>query len=297
MILVTGGTGFIGQFLIRHLVEMGQPVRTLLKPSMQSPRLPRGVPIQAAVCSLKDERGLRAAMKDVDVVIHLAGAERLGSRSDLEGVDVDGTHMVSQVAAQAGVQRMVYLSHLGADRASAYPVLKAKGIAENFLMQSGVDYTIFRSAPVYGPGDQFTSSLAHLLRISPGFFLLPGKGDSLIQPLWVGDLAFCISLALGNPDAANQVFTVGGGETFTFREVVGLVMEATGTHRRITPIGAAYLRMIALWFENIFRGFPISLFWLDYLSTDRTCPLDTLPRMFGLIPARFGQMLGYLGNQ
>ncbi len=296
MILVTGGTGFIGQFLIRHLVEMGQPVRILLKPSMQSPRLARGVPIQAAVCSLRDERGLRAAMKDVDVIIHLAGAERLGSRSDLEGVDIDGTYMVSQVAAQAGVQRMVFLSHLGADRASAYPVLKAKGIAENFLMQSGVSYTIFRSAPVYGPGDQFTTSLARLLRVSPGFFLMPGKGDSLLQPLWVGDLAFCISLALENPDAANKVYTVGGGETFTFKDVVDMIMNVTGYHRRITPIGAAYLRMIALWVENIFRRFPISLFWLDYLSADRTCPLDTLPRLFGLIPARFGQMLNYLEN-
>ncbi len=297
MILVTGGTGFIDQFLIQHLVDMGQPVRILLKPSMQSPRLPRGVPIQAAVCSLRDERGLRAAMKDVDMVIHLAGAERLGSRSDLEGVDIDGTHMVSQVAVQAGVQRVIYLSHLGADRASAYPVLKAKGIAENFLMQCGVNYTIFRSAPVYGPGDQFTTSLASLLRVSPGFFLMPGKGDSLLQPLWVGDLAFCISLALENPDAANQVYTVGGGEAFMFRDVVGMIMDVTGYHRRIAPIGAAYLRMIALWAENIFRRFPISLFWLDYLSADRTCPLDTLPRLFGLIPARFGQMLSYLGNQ
>ncbi len=297
MILVTGGTGFIGQFLIKHLVEMGQPVRTLLRPSMQSPKLPRGVAIQAAVCSLKDERGLRAAMKDVNVVIHLAGAERLGSRSDLEGVDVEGTRMVSQVAGQAGVERFVYLSHLGADRASAYPVLKAKGIAENFLMQSGVCYTIFRSAPVFGPGDQFTTSLARILRLSPGFFLMPGKGESLIQPLWVGDLVFCVSLALENPDSANKVFAVGGSETFKFREVIDMIMNATGYRRRITPVGAPYLRMIALWMENTFRHFPISLFWLDYLSTDRTCPLDTLPRLFGLIPARFGQMLSYLENK
>ncbi len=297
MILVTGGTGFIGQFLIRHLVEMGKPVRILLKPSMQSPNLTRGVPIQAAVCGLKDERGLRAAMKDVDVVIHLAGAERLGSRSDLEGVDVDGTRVVAQVATQAGVKRMVYLSHLGADRASAYPVLKAKGIAENYLMQSGVEYTIFRSAPIYGPGDQFTTSLARVLKLSPGFFLLPGKGESLVQPLWIGDLTFCVSLALENPDTANKIITIGGSEYFKFREVVEMIMKATGYNRRIAPIGAAYLRMISLWVENTFRRFPISLFWLDYLSTDRTCPLDTLPRLFGLIPARFGQMLSYLGNK
>jgi len=248
------------------------------------------------VSSLKDERGLRAAMKDVDMVVHLAGVERLGSRSDLEGVDIEGTRLISQVAMQAGIKRFIYLSHLGADRASAYPVLKAKGIAENYIMQSGVSYTVLRSAPIYGPGDQFTTSLARVLRMSPFFFLLPGKGDSLVQPLWIGDLVFCISLALDNPQAANQVYAIGGGEYFSFRDVVEMIMEASGHRRRIASIGPAYLRMIALWAENTFRRFPISLFWLDYLSIDRTCSLDSLPRQFGLIPARFNQMLGYLAR-
>jgi uncharacterized protein YbjT (DUF2867 family) len=297
MILVTGGTGFIGQYLIRHLVEMDRPVRTLLKPSPKSPKLPRGVSIEAAVSSLKDERSLRAAMKDVDVVIHLAGSERLGSRSDLEGVDVEGTRMVAEVAAQAGVKRIIYLSHLGADRASAYPVLKAKGIAENFIAQSGIDYTILRTAPVFGPGDQFTTSLVKIIRLSPGIFLMPGKGDSLIQPIWVGDLVFCVGMALENPDAANRIYSLGGGEYFKFSEVIEILMDVSQVRRRIAMIGPAYLRMITLWMESTFRNFPISLFWLDYISTDRTCPIDTLPRMFGLIPARFGQMLGYLQKE
>ncbi len=287
MILVTGGTGFIGQYLIRHLVENDRPVRTLLKPSSRSPNLPRGVAVEAAVSSLKDERSLRSAMKDVDIVIHLAGAERLGSRSDLKGVDVEGTRMIAQVAAQAGVKRIIYLSHLGADRASAYPVLKAKGIAENFIVQSGVDFTIFRSAPAFGPGDQFTTSLVKILKISPGGFLMPGKGDSLIQPIWVGDLVFCMGLALDDPEAANHIYSVGGGECFKFSEVIELLMQVSQLHRRITAISPPYLRMITLWMENTFRNFPISLFWLDYLSADRTCPIDTLPRQFGLIPARF----------
>jgi uncharacterized protein YbjT (DUF2867 family) len=294
MILVTGGTGFIGQSLIRHLVEIDRPVRTLLKPSPKSPNLPRGVAVEAAVSSLKDERSLRAAMKDVDVVIHLAGAERLGSRSDLEGVDVEGTRMIANVAAQAGIKRIFFLSHLGANRASAYPVLKAKGIAENFIIQSGIPYTIFRSAPVFGPGDQFTTSLTRILKVSPGIFLLPGKGDSLLQPIWVGDLVFCIGLALDDPQSNNKIFPVGGGEYFKFREVIEILMQVSGIRRRITSLGPAYLRMLTLWMENTFRNFPISLFWLDYLSTDRTCPIDTLPRQFGLIPARFGQMLDYL---
>src|SRR5689334_19798549 len=75
MILVTGGTGFVGRALVRQLVANGQQVRTLIRPSPRTPNLPRGVPVEVAVVSLSDERGLRAALRGVDVVYHLAGAE------------------------------------------------------------------------------------------------------------------------------------------------------------------------------------------------------------------------------
>src|SRR5512146_390907 len=157
MILVTGGTGFIGQVLIRHLVTQGRPVRSLIQPSRFSPHLPKGVPVEVAVCGLRDERGLRAAMKGVDTIYHLAGAERRGGRGDLLTVDIQGTQAISRAAADAGVKRLVYISHLGADRASAYPVLKAKAIAESHIRQSGVPFTIFRSAIAFGPGDEFST--------------------------------------------------------------------------------------------------------------------------------------------
>ena len=129
MILVTGGTGFIGKSLIRNLVESGNVVRTLIRPSPRSPELPHGVPVEIAVSSLNDARSLRAAMVGVKVVYHLAGVERRGAYADLMAVDIQGTRLVTEAAADAGVERIFFLSHLGADRASAFPVLKAKAIA------------------------------------------------------------------------------------------------------------------------------------------------------------------------
>jgi len=296
MILVTGGTGFIGQVLIRHLVSMGFQVRTLLQPSPVSPKLPRGVAIEAVICGLKDERSLRAAMKGVDVVFHLAGAERKGSQADLMGVDIEGTRTIASTAADAGVERFFYLSHLGADRASAYPVLKAKAIAENYIINSGVPYTIFRTGVVYGPGDHFTNELARLLRKSPGIFLLPGEGESLLQPLWVEDLVTCLTLSLDEPSTLNKIFQIGGPEYLTFRQVVSTVMNAGRIKRWIVPFSPAYLRILAVYLESSFKDFPLSVFWLDYLAADRTCSLDTLPRLFGLLPMRFNRQLDYLAH-
>ena len=113
MIFVTGGTGFIGEALVRQLVAAGKPVRVLLKPSPQSPKIPKGVSLDVAVSSLLDERSLRSAMKGVDVIFHLAGSERQGIRGDLSQVDVEATRILSQVAVEAGVSRIFYLSHLG----------------------------------------------------------------------------------------------------------------------------------------------------------------------------------------
>lgn len=296
MILVTGGTGFIGQVLIRHLVAMGYQVRTLLRPSPVSPDLPRGVSIEAVICGLKDERSLRAAMKGVDVVFHLAGAERKGSQADLMGVDIEGTRTIASVAEDAGVERFFYLSHLGADRASAYPVLKSKAIAESYIVNSGVPYTIFRPGVVYGPGDHFTMELVRLLRMSPGLFLLPGDGSSLLQPLWVEDLVTCLTLALDEPATINHIFPMGGPEFLTFRQVVTSVMDAARIRRWLVSLSPAYLRILTVYLEGSVKNFPLSVFWLDYLAADRTCDLDTLPRLFGLIPGRFNRHLDYLAH-
>ena len=116
MILVTGATGFIGRALVHHLFENGQELRVLIRPSRRSPRLPKGLPVEVAVVSLADERAIRAALKDVDVIFHLAGAESQGRDANLMAVDVRGTENLARVAADVGVKRMVYLSHIGANR-------------------------------------------------------------------------------------------------------------------------------------------------------------------------------------
>ena len=250
--------------------------------------------MEAVICSLKDERGLRAALKGVDVIFHLAGAERKGSRADLMGVDIEGTLTIARAAADSSVQRFFYLSHLGADRASAYPVLKAKAIAESHVMHSGVPYTVFRTGPVYGPGDQFTTHLMRLLKASPGWFLMPGNGSSLLQPIWIEDLLTCLSLALEDPHTSNRTFSIGGPEHLTFREVVQTILSALRLRRGIIQVSPAYLRILAVWAESTWKNFPLSIFWLDYLAANRTCELDTLPRLFGLMPVRFNRQLDYL---
>ncbi len=296
MILLTGGTGFIGRVLTRQLVETGHQVRILLQPSLRTPRLPAGVPVEVAVTSMGDVQGLRAAMRGVGTIYHLAGGEGQGGRANLQSLDIEGTRVLCQAAADARVGRFFYLSHLGADRAAGFPVLKAKGIAEEFIRKSGVPYTILRASILFGPGDEFTTGLAMLLTAAPGFLPLPAKGETLLQPLWVEDLVTCLIWSLENPETLNQTYEVGGGEYISLRSMTATIMEIIKRRRWLVNWPMQTMRTLTIIMESIYPRFPASIFWLDYLAVNRTCPLDAIPRNFGLMPARFTSRLDYLRN-
>lgn len=297
MILIIGGTGFIGKALIRQLSETGYPVRTLLRPSMRSPGLPTGLPVDVAVSSLLDERSLRAAMVGIDTIYHLASSEREGGRVSLMELEVQGTKAILKAAQDANVKRIIFVSHLGSDRASAFPVLKVKAIAEEFIRRSGLDYTILRSSVVFGAGDSLTTGIARLSTAIPYFFLIPGDGSALLQPIWVEDLVTCLVWSLDQPDTRNRTIDIGGPEYLSFKQVVELVMDNINIRRALVSIAPPYLRGLTVFLESIFPGFPTTVYWLDYLAANRTTSLDTVSRVFGLAPSRFSQRLAYLRDQ
>jgi uncharacterized protein YbjT (DUF2867 family) len=294
MILVTGATGFIGRALIRHLAEAGYPVRLLIRPSKKSPNLPKGMPVEVAVSNLTDSRSIRSAMQGVDIVYHLAGVEWHGARASLMDIDIQGTQVVSQIAAEVGVKRFFYLSHLGADRASAFPVLKAKAISEEHIRRSGVNHTIIRTALVYGLNDHLTSGLARLLNALPSIFFVPEDGGTLLQPIWVEDLVTCLLWSLDNNLTINQTYSIGGPEYVSFKHIVQSVLEQINLKRRLVYVFPPYLRGATVLFESMFPGLPVSVYWLDYLAVNRTCSVDVLPRVFNLLPSRFDQRLDHL---
>ncbi len=134
--------------------------------------------------------------------------------------------------------------------------------------------------------------------MSPGFFLIPGDGNTLLQPIWIEDLITCLLLSLDEPQTLNQTYCVGGAEYYRFRQILEILLQKLSLKRALVPIQPPYLRLIGLFMEQFYAPFFLfPFFWLDYLAVDRTCALDVLPRLFGLMPARFAQNLDYLKNE
>ncbi len=293
-ILITGATGFIGKALTRHLTETDYQVRALIHPSRKSPDLPKGIPVEAAVSGLNDLRGLRAAMVEVDIVYHLASQEALGARGNLLETDIQGTKNLVAAAQDAGVDRFFYLSHLGADRASAYPIMTAKAIAEDHIKKSSLDYTILRSGIVFGPTDRFTTNLARLIRSIPLIFPLPDQGDTLLQPLWIEDLANIMLWSLDNDDTRRESYQIGGPEQLSFRDVIITMLDVMGLKRSLISISTPLIRAGTVFSDYLSLNIPTNIFWLDYLATNRTCSLNTVPQVFNLLPSHFSKRLEYL---
>ena len=294
MILVTGGTDFIGRAVLQKIADYDYPVRILLQPSQASPRLPAGVRVDVALASLNDIRGVRAALVGVKKVIHLAGSQYDPFSGDLGLADVQGTNSLAEAAADAGVQHLIYISLLGAERSSAFPLLKSRAYAEHAIREYSIPSTIIRTGVLYGDDDRFTTSIATLLAMSMLFFPMPGDGSISMQPLWVDDLATCIAWALDDPETIGKTYDIGGPEYLSFKEIVQLIIQVTGTQRILISARPPYLRAGAWLMERVLRNPPVTTRWLDYFAASRTTDLNNLPQAFGLSPTRLEERIDHL---
>jgi len=269
----------------------------MLQPSSRSPALPRGVPVDITLAGITDRRGVRASLVGIETIIHLAVIEGQGGSDHRLELEVAGTQNIAEAAAEAGIKRLFFLSHIGVDRGSAYPAMQMKALAEEQIRNSRVPYTILRTALLFGRQDNFTTSLAMLLGISPLLFPIPGDGSTLLQPLWVDDLATAITWALDEPSTIDKTIEIGGPEYISFKQILRMIMKASSAPRILIPARPPYLRTGAWIMEKLMPRSPINPQWLDYLAVDRTTDLNTLPHLLGLQPSRIEDKIDYLGER
>jgi NADH dehydrogenase len=302
MILVTGATGFIGRHLVQRLLDEGHPVRLLIPEHKQRQLARRGLPWaeppEIITGSLADDEALFRAATGVHVIYHLENAQWWGRARNLERVELVGLRNLIAAARSARVGRLIALSHLGASPASAYTLLRVKGLMEEAVRASGLAYTLVRSGLVFGEQDSFVNHIAMMLRINPFFFLMPGQGEVVLHPIYIADLVTALVRCLEQIEVVDNTLEIGGPEYITLEELIRTVMRVTGMYRAIIPVPPYAMR----WTTGIYsRLLPRSLVtpqWLDLLATNRTARLNNAYEIFGLRPRRFEDtLLTYMPGQ
>jgi uncharacterized protein YbjT (DUF2867 family) len=291
MILITGATGFIGKNLVARLLAADQPVRVIVSPTRlhgaHAQTLPWLGTAEVVPGMLTDADVLHRALVDVHTVFHLAGAQWWGRRRDLQHVDVLSTQAIIAAARAVRVGRIVIVSHLGAAPSSAFSLLRIKGQVEELVRSSGLAYTIIRSGVTFGPDDRFVNGIATLLRANPFVYVQAGQGETLLNPLYVNDLAEALVRTLELLDTIDQTIEIGGPEYLSYNELIRTVMRVTNAPRNIVSLPPYLMRSWTSFTRRFFPHWPVTGQWYDLLASNRTAPLGTLETVFGLQPARF----------
>jgi NADH dehydrogenase len=290
MILVIGGTGFIGRRLVARLAESGQQVRVAARGERKRD-LPDGVE-QARVDVISGE-GLAEAMAGVDRVAHLVAIIIEKGSQRFDAVIRGGTEGVVREAERAGVKKLVYVSAIGAAPDPKFPYWRAKWEAEQIVTGSSLNYTIVRPSLVFGPEDDFFNRLADMVRRSP---LVPiaGAGKTKFQPIGLDDLVTCITASLQEGTHDRQTVEVGGPEQLTYNELIDVISAVLGKRRLRVHVPLWLMRPGARVLQSILSNPPVTTDQLAMLSKDNVAEPDAVPRQFGFTPGRLADGLGHL---
>jgi dihydroflavonol-4-reductase len=262
---VTGGTGFIGQHLVRTLRERGMAVRVLTRPHADASAHASTDKIAALgaeliVGDLSDSATLRRAMRDARYVFHLAGKLLIPGVSDAvyEQTHIEGTRNLLTVCAEVGAaESIVHCSTTGvlgptgavlADEdaplqpSTIYERTKAAGeqLAREMVKQQGLPIVIARPSLVYGPGD------LHLLNwfraIKRDLYRVVGNGDNMLHPIYVGDVAVGLLRCALAPAARGRVYHLVGERPTPIRELAAAMAAAMGKRlpQRRLPLPSAW---------------------------------------------------------
>jgi NADH dehydrogenase len=211
-VLVTGGSGVIGEGLIPCLLEGGHQVRLLARKAVDAAReWPDGV--EACPADVTSPEQLAGVADGCQAVVHITGivAEE-APEITFERVNVGGTRNLLGESTRAGVPKFLYISSLAAERGtSAYHA--SKRAAETLVRGYAGDWVILRPGNVYGPGDEVISAVLRMHRSLPVMPVL-GAGAQPFQPIWYRDLGRAIARAV-DMSIDRGVFEVAGDEVTT----------------------------------------------------------------------------------
>ena len=290
VLLVTGATGLLGHAVVRRLVARGTPVRCLVR----DPRRlgPERVRVQLAIGDLADPASWRNALRGVDTVVHLAGGARDQPRATVEELNGLAAWRLLRAAERVGAKHFVWTTPLGATPHHPMRMQRAKALAAAAITEADVPTTTLAHSLIYAPGDRHLRWIERLgyLPAVP----LVGRGIARTQPIWAEDAAECVLAALDRTPSGHVRYELAGPDTLTQRDIVRLVLAASGRRRRTLPIPLAGLRA-ALNAEETLAGPTALITWdeaqllaVEMLSAGGTAGAEAL----GVTPRRMAQVLG-----
>jgi NADH dehydrogenase len=291
-VFVTGGTGFVGSAVVRHLLAAGHRVVVLVRPGSEG-KLVEGANVRLHPGDISDPQSLNGGMAGCEAVINLVGIIREFPRRGVtfERMHVDGTGNVLSAAVAQRIPRYLHMSANGVRADGVAQYHRTKWRAEEAVRASPLHWTIFRPSVIFGPGSELIELLAGMVRRLP---IIPVVGDGRyrMQPVAVGQVAETFLKALTMPETAGKTFHLGGAASYTYDEILDLIGRALGKRKVLKFHQPVHLvTSIIRLLENI-PVFPLTLDQLTMMLEDNVCDQRPWAETFGIDPTPFADGVG-----
>lgn len=268
LVTVFGGSGFLGRHVVRALAKRGYRIRVAVRrPELTGHLRPMGKvgQIHAVQANLRFPQSIAAALRDADAVINLVGILFERGRQRFDAVQAAGAEAVALAAKSAGA-RLVHVSAIGADPSSSSRYGRSKAEGERRVLGAEPAAIIMRPSILFGPEDDFFNRFAALARIAPAL-PLPGGGHTRFQPVFAGDVAKAIGIAIDGGARPGTVYELGGPDVRTFRELMEFILATIGRRRLLLPVPFAALSLQAA-FAQFLPKPPITPDQVEMLKRD-----------------------------
>jgi len=294
MILVAGGTGFVGGGIVRELAGRGKPVAVLTRNAAKAATRFPHIEVEYREGDVGDPASLAAAVQGAEVVIGCvqfpnSPIENQRRGHTFEETDAAGTERLVEASKTAGVQRYIYVSGAGASPDSKYHWFRAKWRAETAVRDSGITYVIFRPSWVYGPEDRSLNRFLTMSRFLP-FVPIIGVGSrQRLQPVFIDDLGWAVAEAVDNRAADNRVLEIGGPEVLTMKEIIRTGLEVLDRRRFLLPVPKVLMKTQSALLQFL-PGPPLTPDAIDFITMDGLADSSELVETLGvrLTPLREG---------
>src|SRR3979490_3141958 len=220
-VTVFGGSGFLGQAIVRALAPQGYLVRVAARRIELAEKVKTAGDVGQITlmrANLRVPQSVAIAIEGSQAVINAAGIAFEHGRQRYKTVHATGARTIADAARAAGVERLVHVSGIGADsRSWKNRYVQSKVEAEDAVVAGFESATILRPSVVFGPEDVLFNRLAKIASMAP-FMPVVGSGRAKVKPVFVGDVAAAAVAVLARPDTAKSVFELGGPRGYTSRE-------------------------------------------------------------------------------
>ena len=282
MILVTGGTGFVGGHVVHELRGRGLPVRCLVRDPHKTSKL-AAWGCELVQGDMTDNASIRRAVEGADTVVDLVGI-RQGREEQFQRIMVGGTRDLLAAAKDAGTRRFVHMSALGTSEQTKdlVPYYRAKWQQEQLVGASDVEHVIFRPSFVFASDGGILPTFMKLAKLSPVTPII-GSGLQRIQPIWADDVARYFADAVNRDDVGGRTFELGGPDVVSWNEFWARLKAVRGMKRPSVHVPVGLMRVNALVTERLPGNIPLTRDLLTMLEHgDNVASNDDAVRTFQL---------------